>query len=135
MNTIAIASLAVLLSACAAGTPQQARDMGPERRYVFQVDADYQTAYRRILEAARPCYQANLITASQIVDGDLYPDTKSGTVTVGMVGGLGTSIYQVIDVRGLDGSRSEVTATFPSGPVDKMGSKVRAWAEGTSSAC
>lgn len=135
MKTITIASLAVLLTACAAGTPQEAREMGPDRRYTFQVDADYQTVYRRILEAARPCYQTNLLTASMIVDGDLYPDARSGTVTVGMYGALGPSLYQVIDVRGLDGARSEVTAIFPVGPVDKRGEKVRGWAEAVATAC
>lgn len=129
MKTIAVASLAILLTACAATTPQQARDMAPERHYMFQVDADYQTTYRRILEAARNCYQANLITASQIVSGDLYPDTKSGTITVGMYGGLGASIYQVIDVRGLDDTRSEVNAIFPMGSVEKMGAWVKSKAE------
>lgn len=135
MKPIAIASLAVLLSACAAGTPQQAREMGTERRYVFQVDLDYQTTYRRILEAARPCYQTNMITASMIVDGDLYPDTRSGTVTVGLYGALGPSLYQVIDVHGLDGARSEVTAIFPIGPVEMRGIKVKGWAEATSNEC
>lgn len=135
MKTIAIASLAVLLSACAAGTPQQARDMGPERRVVFEVEADYQTAYRRILEAARTCHQTNLITASQIVDGDLYPDSRTGTVTVGLYGALGPTIYQVIDVRGIDGGRSEVSAVFPVGPVEKLGGKVRAWATAAGTGC
>lgn len=135
MKTIAIASLAILMTACAASTPQQAREMGPDRRIVFEVPADYQTAYRRILEAARTCYQTNLITASQIVDGDLYPDDKTGTVTVGMYGALGPSIYQVIDVRGIEGGRSVVSAIFPVGPVKKMGGKVKDWAMAAGTGC
>lgn len=135
MKTAILAISAALVAGCAASTPQQARDMGPDRRYMFQVDVDYQTTYRRILETARMCHQTSLITASQIVSGDLYPDTKSGTVTVGMYGALGPLLYQVIDVRGIDGARTEVTATFPMGSVAKMGEKVRGWAEATSDGC
>lgn len=135
MKRITIILVLSVLTGCAATTPQEARNMGPDRQYRFEVEADYQTAYRRIIEVARNCYQANLITASQIVSGDLYPDTKSGTITVGMYGALGPSLYQVIDVRGLDGSRSEVIATFPLGVVEKHGTKVKAWATGTGSEC
>lgn len=127
--------LTALLAGCAASTPQEARQMGVERRYLFQVEADYQTAYRRILDVARNCYQYPLGTAMQLVNGDLYPDTRSGSITVGLYGALGPSFYQVIDVRGIDGARSEVVAIFPMGPVDKMGSKVKAWATGTGSEC
>lgn len=118
---------ASLVAGCAASTPDAARQLGPERRYTFQVDVDYQTAYRRILETERKCNQYPLGTAMQMVNGDLYPDTKSGSITVGLYGALGPSIYQVIDVKALDGGKTEVVATFPTGPVEKLGSKVRAW--------
>lgn len=124
-----------LVAGCAASTPDAARQMGPERRYTFQVDVDYQTAYRRILETERKCNQYPLGTAMQMVNGDLYPDTKSGSITVGLYGALGPSIYQVIDVKALDGAKSEVVATFPMGPVEKLGSKVKTWAASDNAEC
>ncbi len=127
--------LTCLLTACAASTPQQAREMSTERRYVFQVDADYQTAYQRIVDQARKCHQYPVGTAMQMVQGDLYPAKQSGTITVGLYGAFGPSLYQVIDVRGLDATRSEVTATFPMGPVEKMGGKVKGWANGSGTEC
>lgn len=127
--------VASLVAGCAASTPEAARQMGPERSYTFQVDVDYQTAYRRILEAERKCNQYPIGTAMQMVNGDLYPDTKSGTITVGLYGALGPSIYQVIDVRALHGSKSEVIGTFPMGPVEKQGAKIKAWATGGNSEC
>lgn len=127
--------MTAILTACAASTPQDARDMGADRRYVFEVGADYQTAYRRILETARNCYQGWVLTATMTVNGDLFPDTHSGTITVGLYGGLGASLYQVIDVRGLDGTRTQITAAFPMGPVEKQGLKVKAWANATGAAC
>lgn len=127
--------MAATITGCASSTPQGARNLGPDRQYRFEVATDYQTAYRRIVETARACYQTNLITASQIVSGDLYPDTKTGTITVGMYGALGPALYQIIDVRGLDQSRTEVIATFPLGPVEKHGAKVKAWATDTGADC
>lgn len=126
--------LAAMLTACAASTPQQAREMGPERRYTFEVDADYQTVYRRIVDVARSCYQGNLITANMVVNADLYPDTKRGAISVGLHG-IATSIYQVIDVHGIDATHAEVVAIFPMGPVEKQGRKVRAWASGSGTEC
>lgn len=122
------------LTGCAASTPQEARNMEPARQYRFEVGADYHTAYRRILDAARNCYQGQVFTATMLVNGDLYPDIKSGTVTVGMYG-IASSLYQIIDVRGIDTSRTEVIATFPLGPVEKRGGKVKAWASGTETEC
>lgn len=134
MKTLLPVLLTCLLTACAATTPQEARNMGPEHRYAFRVDADYQTVYRRILEVERNCYQGNMITASMIVNADLYPDTKSGTISVGMYG-IATSIYQVIDVRGIDAARSEVSAVFPVGSAERWGKKLESWATGGSTQC
>lgn len=133
-NPILTLLASLMLTACAASTPQAAREMGADRRYVFAIDADYQTAYRRILEAARNCYQGQVITATMLVNGDLYPDSRAGTVSVGMYG-IASSVYQVIDIQGLDGARSEIKAIFPVGPVEKMGAKVKGWATGTSAEC
>lgn len=124
-----------LIAGCAANTPDAARQMGPERRYAFQANADYQTVYRRILETARKCHQGSVGTAMQMVSGDLYSDTKTGTVTVGMYGALGPSIYQVIDVKALDDGKAQVVATFPMGPVERLGSKVKAWATRDNAGC
>ena len=134
MKTIALSFLVLLLSACAATTPGEARKMGPDRQYRFEVAVDYQTAYRRIIEAARSCYQGQVITSTMMVNGDLYPDSRSGTVTVGMYG-IASSVYQVIDVRGVDNGHTEITATFPLGLVEKQGVKVKGWTEETGTGC
>lgn len=135
MKTLAIASLAILLTACAATTPQQLRDTAAENHISFEVAADYQTVYRRVLEVERACYQVGMISATQIVNGDLYPDSRTGTITIGLYGALGPSIYQVVDVRGLDGSRTLVDAALPRKPNDTLVRKLKSWAEGTSTEC
>lgn len=135
MKNIATASLAVLLAACAATTPQQLRAMGAENHISFEVEDDYQTIYRRLLEVERACYQVGMISATQIVNGDLYPDNRSGTITIGLYGALGPSIYQVVDIRGMDGARTLVDAAIPRKPNDILIRKLKSWAEGTSTEC
>lgn len=123
-----------ILTGCVAGTPQQARLLGPEKRYTLEVDANYQTVYRRIADAARACYQTNLITASQIVNTDLYTETRTATVSVGMYG-IATQIYQVIDIRAIDDNRTAIDAVYTIGRPDQLGERMRGWATGTSAAC
>ena len=133
-NLISIFALGTLVG-CAASTPDEARQMGPERQYSFKVDNDYQTTYKRVLDAARNCYQGPVGTAMMLVNGDIYSESKSGTVSVGMYGAVGASIYQVIDLKAIDSASTDVTAIFPMGPIEKQGFRVKAWATGSSSAC
>lgn len=131
-NTI-IAALTVFLTGCAASTPQEARDMGPERHYRFTVDQDYQAVYRRLLEAERTCFQGGaLITASMIANGELYPDTRSAEITVGLYG-IVAMINQVVSIKGSDG-RTEVDAIITAGNVNRLGDKIKAWASGSATA-
>ena len=135
MKTIAIAVLAVLLSACAATTPQQARDMGPEHRHIFEVNEDYQSVYQRILENSRHCQSGWLITATAQVTGDLYPNTRSATITAGIYGAFGPSLIDVIDIHGLEEHRTEVTVIFPVGNAKNLGKTIETWARTNGASC
>lgn len=130
---IAAFSIIAILSGCASSTPEEARALGPERQYQFSVSDDYQVVYRRIVDASRKCHQANLLTATMMVNSDLYPDTRTGTISVGLYG-VTTAIYQVIDVRGTD-TGTTVHAAFPIGPVSAFGDRLKAWATGGHQEC
>lgn len=108
--------------------------MGLERRYSFDVDADYQTVYRRIVDVERRCYQGSMITANMMVNADLYTEMKRGEISVGLYGVI-AQIHQVVDVSGLEDGRTSVTAIYPMGPVEKQGEKLRAWATGSATDC
>jgi len=134
--TCAIAGLlTVLLSGCAPSTAAGVREMGPERSYVFVAPENYQPVYRKILEQARKCYQTGMITAQMVVQGDLYHDTKSGTVTVALHGGLGVDTYQVIDVSAIDERQTRVIGHYSLGPVEKYGQALREWVLEDSKEC
>jgi hypothetical protein len=123
------------MAGCAPTTAVGVREMGPERRYEFVAPENYQPVYRKILEQARKCHQTGLITAQMVVQGDLYHDTKSGTITVALHGGLGVDTYQVIDVAAIDEQQTRVVGHYSLGPVEKIGDTLKEWVLENSKEC
>jgi hypothetical protein len=76
---MAIAILLAPLEGCSR-TLQELRATGEVVQ--FETNEPYQSVYRKIIDQARECYQFGLSTAHLAVQGDLYTDMKSGTVTV-----------------------------------------------------
>lgn len=120
---------------CAPSTAAGVRKMGAERQFKFIVSENYQPVYRKILDQARKCYQTGLITAQMVVQGDLFHDTKSGTVTVALHGGLGVDTYQVIDISAIDDKKTKVIGHYSLGPVDKYGQALKEWVLENSKKC
>lgn len=136
MKKMMIVLLAGLLAGCATGSPQQLRnELAADRRYSFELDANYQQVYRRLVDVMRCRYTGNLITASTQVNSDLYTDTQTGSISVGMYGALGAQIWMVVDVRGLQNNHAQVIVMSPRGKVDALGEQVKAWASGTDTQC
>lgn len=117
----------VVLAGCAPATLQGVRDMGPDRSYSFTAQQGYQDVYRTILTQSRKCHQTGMITAQMVVQGDLYHDTQSGTVSVALHGGLGVDTYQVIDIESAGEGRSNVKAHYSMGSVKKQGDLLKRW--------
>lgn len=109
--------------------------MGAERQVVFVTQENYQPVYRKILEQARKCYQTGLITAQMMVQGDLFHDTRSGTITVALHGGLGVDTYQVIDVFALDDTQTKVSAHYSIGSVEQQSQLLKQWVLESSKEC
>lgn len=124
---IAILATLALLAGCAPATMQGVRDLGPDKAYQFDVAQNYQQVYRTVLDQARKCHQAGMITAQMVVQGDLYHDTKSGTVSVALHGGLGVDTYQVIDMQAKGESVTSVKAHYSLGSVQKQGDLLKRW--------
>lgn len=126
---------ATMLNGCAPSTAMGVRQMEQERQYVFVAPENYQPVYRKIIDQARKCYQTGMITAQMVVQGDLYHDTKSGTVTVALHGGLGVDTYQVIDVSAIDEKQTKVIGHYSLGPVAKYGQALKEWVLEDSTEC
>lgn len=133
MNIARLGSSLVLIGALLAGTgcaPSTAggvREMGETRRYAFIAAENYQPVYRKVLTQARKCHQTGMITAQMMVQGDIYHDTKSATITVALHGGLGVDTYQVIDISAIDDRQTRVVGHYSLGPVSQFGQALKEW--------
>jgi hypothetical protein len=122
------------LTGCAAPSPQALREK-PAGKVAFEIDRNYQPVYRAILDRARPCYQGGMITAQMIVQGDLYHDTKSGTVTVALHGALGIDNYIAIDVKAVNDGRTRVETFYVWDNMLTAAQVVEDWANERTSDC
>ncbi len=126
---------ALLLAACAPSTAQGVRALGPGRATSFVSPEGYQAVYRKVLNQARNCYQTGLITAQMVVQGDIYTDTKSGTVTVALHGGLGVDTYQVYDITAIDDRQTKVVGYFTLGSTSEYSRQLWGWVMQNSTEC
>lgn len=130
---LALVSLA--LTGCAPSTAGGVRSMGPSRQVEFIAPENYQPVYRKTLEQARKCWQTGMITAQMMVQGDLYHDTKSGTITVALHAGYGVDTYQVIDITAIDEHSTKVVGHYSMGSVNKYGAILKQWVLENSTDC
>ena len=122
------------VAACAPSTIEGLRN-DHANSYEFQVNEDYQSVYRKILSAARRCYQTGLITAQMVVQGDLYSDTRTGSVTVALHGGLGVDTHMAVDVSALDEEGTQIVVFNALRTWDSAARAVRDWVEKNSTEC
>ena len=129
----AFAGIALVLTGCVTAPPtlRQLRQK-PGSTHSFVLHKDYQSVYRAVLTQARGCLQAGIGGGGQLaVNGDLFPNLKSGEITVGIVGALGSAIYNGIDVREIADGQTEVRTYSWGGNGESSTALIRSWAEGS----
>lgn len=109
--------------------------MGPSRMVEFVAPENYQPVYRKALDQARKCWQTGMITAQMVVQGDLYHDIKSGTITVALHAGYGVDTYQVIDISAIDEHSTKVVGHYSIGPVNQYADILKQWVLENSTEC
>lgn len=98
--------VASLLGGCAQMSAQGIRQTGT--KHSFTVNMNYQAAYRTLSDEMRRCMQFGVITATVIVQSDLYTDIRKAVITPTMHGGLGAMPLFVVDVVGLEGDLTRI---------------------------
>lgn len=101
--------------------------MGDKRQVAFTAPENYQAVYRKVLDQSRKCWQSSGIAAQLMVQGDLFDDIRSGTVTVAMHGMYGVDTYQVIDITAIDDAQTKVVAHYALGSVEGYGRTLKGW--------
>jgi hypothetical protein len=125
---LTLAGLLVSLTGCATA-PSELRNSGPDHRATFVLNQGYQSAYRDILARQRACEQGSLVTAQGIVQGDLYTDTQSGTITTGLHGVWGVRTQTIIEVKAAGEGSTDVSVFAESG-VKNYEPAIRQWLAG-----
>ena len=125
---LALAGALVSITGCATA-PSELRSAGPDHRASFVLNQGYQSAYREILARQRACEQGSLVTAQGIVQGDLYTDTQSGTITTGLHGVWGVRTQTIIEIKAAGDGAADVTV-FAEAGVRKYEPAIRKWLSG-----
>lgn len=121
-------ALAVIALAGCAGTPAGLAQ--PENAASFTVDAGYQEVLRNIAAGTRECGPKQLVPiGQQINDVQHYPDLREGKITLG-ASGVGTQIYQVIDVRERDGITGVTVYAKGAKARETFSTNAKRWASG-----
>lgn len=128
MKIFYIALIPLLITACTPHTIGGVREVGPSKTISFDVPENYESTYRKLLDQQKHCNNFWMLTAQMVAEGDLFPDKKLGTISVSLRGGLGSSYYQVIDIKEINPSNSNVTAYYSVGSPDKYGKLLKQWA-------
>lgn len=124
---IMIVLAGALLAGCAM-TPDGLKE-NPENKASFRAADGYQTVFKRIVDANRECAPVPLLPLGQVIaDAQLFSDLKLGTLTLG-ASGVGTQIYQVIEVQEIAPSESLVTL-YAAARRDGALARLKKWANG-----
>jgi len=126
---LALGALLTSLAGCAV-TPTELRSTSPDHRASFSMQQNYQAAYRAILERQRACEQAGLVTASVVVQGDLFTDIQSATITTALHGGLGVMTMTVIDLKATGEASTDVVIATAQ-PAARYAAGIQRWLAGS----
>jgi hypothetical protein len=130
LRSIAIALSTIMGLAACATSPANLKQ--PEYRSSVTVPQPYQLALKRIVEGDRECAPAQLVPIGQVIsDVQNYPDLRMGTITKG-ASGVGTQIYQVIEVHEVDAGTAEIIL-FTKANRDKFLRRLERWSTGDTS--
>lgn len=130
----AVLACLITIGGCAPATVQELR-ADHAGKHAFEVEENYQAVYRTVVTQARKCHQTGLITAQMVVQGDLYPDIKSGHVSIAVhgIGGVGT--IAAVDVAALSDARSRVDTFYTFSSWTDFPPLVEEWVKDKSQDC
>lgn len=131
MSRIALGLLATALLAGCASTPDGLK-ANPDNRKATTVAVPYQLAFKRITETYRECAMSPLLPIGQLInEAHIYPDLKTGTLTLG-ASGFGTQIHQHLEIAAKGETSTELVLFAGIRPQAFLNRYAR-WATGSAS--
>lgn len=124
-------TIAALLSLYGCASTPEGLKANPDNRRATTVQVPYQLAFKRITETLRECSSSPLLPIGQVInDARLYPDLKTGTITLG-ASGIGTQIHQHLEVSAA-GEATELVLYAGARPQANL-DRYKRWANGNPS--
>lgn len=123
----------VLVAACVAmvgcaSTPGGMRG-DPEAKRVMIIEAGYQVVLKRLVDWNAECVAGPLVPVGQVInDVQHYSDARTASIVRGSMG-VGTQIFEVIDLREISPGRTEMTF-YAKASTDTRAAAKRRIAEG-----
>lgn len=129
-----VISLAVL-PACAPKNIKDLKGKNLNNKHEFIVNDNYQPVHRKLLDQAKECWSTYLLTAQYVVQNELYPDTKTATISSEFHSAFGTEVYKLIEIREISEKQTQVITYWHRGNSEKLGEIVKRWAINNSTSC
>ena len=127
-RSVSAVLLGLSLGACTTLTVDELRER-PHSQSTFQVQQNYQRAYRTVLTNARKCWQQAVMTAQVVVTSDIYTDTRAGEISVGMQSATGNQTFFIIDIKAVDETKTEVRTLSGGRGWSPYEATVKEWLE------
>lgn len=124
---IYVALIPIFTSACAPSTAGGVRALGPSKSVNFEAKGNYQDIYKNVLQLSKECNDVWLGTANVVSEGEVQPETKTGTISVSLRGALGKSYSHVIDIKEIDNEKSLVNAFYSIGSAANQSKILKKW--------
>jgi len=129
MRLISTALAVCAVAACATSPTGLVK---PENRAAVVIMVPYQLALGRIVEFSRECARPPFSTFAHVVNEiEYYPDLRGARIING-ISGIGTQIYQVIEISEVDAESAEI-ALYARLNRRRLLERFRRWASGDAS--
>jgi len=102
--------------------------------YTFEVDKNYQSVYRHLLEQGRACTKPQF-TAKMVVNGELFEDIKAADVSVVLMGLFSNNHYLKIRVDSTGDSKSRVHVSNQLPRWNGLAMAIKGWIVDGSTNC
>lgn len=121
-------ALCALVCAGCASTPGGMRG-DPDAKRVMVIEAGYQVVLKRLVDWNAECVGGPVAPIGQVInDVQHYPDMRTASIVRGAMG-VGTQIFEVIDLREISPGRTEMTF-YAKASTDTRAAAKRRIAEG-----
>ena len=129
---IAPTLVVLIASFCCTGcmgprTPADVRAK-PYKTHEFTVESEYRSVYKKLLSKAKQTQRSHFLGGTHDVEGDVYEENETCTISMYMIAWYGVNYTAVIDVKKTKETKSQVILYTALGANPWLtGAKIEQW--------